>query len=63
MSVVGRIFPSKINRRARNLCVQSIGQLCVQRDSRTIEKEEIGFSSCTMANMDAEPRWKKVELS
>ena len=35
--------------------VQTIDQLRVYGDSRTIEKEETGFSWCTMADMDAAP--------
>ena len=44
----------KNQQNARNLC-KPFGQLCVQRHFRTIEKDEIGFSWCTMTNMDAEP--------
>ena len=36
--------------------MQTVDQLCLQRESRTIEQEETGFTWCTMASLDAEPR-------
>ena len=45
----------KNQQKARNMC-KTIGQSCVQCDSRTFEKEEIGFSCCTMAGLDAGSR-------
>ena len=36
--------------------MHTIDQSCVQCDSRTFEKEEIGFSWCTMAGLDAASR-------
>ena len=41
MCVVGPVFLSRVSRGSQH--VQTIGQSCVQCDSRTFEKEEIGF--------------------
>ena len=57
MCVVDLGFSLKSQQNARNMCKSVVNQSCVQCISRTFEKEEIGFSWCNMAGLDAESRW------
>ena len=54
MCVVGPVFLSRVSRRL--VTCANHWSICVQGDSRTFQKEEIGFPWCTMAGLDAESR-------
>ena len=49
MCVVGWIFPSKNQQKTRNMCKPLINSVCSVILEQSIEKEQTGFSWCTMA--------------